>query len=114
MENMPAPGCGTVFKLNKAGKETVLYRFGQVPDGNFPVSGLIRDATGDLYGTTYWGGTSDSCGTVFKVTKTGTETVVQLRGWKVGWMLTAGGPVPQRGGQSLRHDRIRHTMGNSF
>jgi uncharacterized repeat protein (TIGR03803 family) len=69
-------GCGTVFKVNKAGKETVLYRFGQVPDGNFPVSGLIRDATGDLYGTTYWGGTSDSCGTVFKVTKTGTETVL--------------------------------------
>lgn len=69
-------GCGTVFKIGNAGKETVLYRFRQVPDGNFPSSGLIRDASGDLYGTTYWGGTSNSCGTVFKISKTGAETVL--------------------------------------
>lgn len=63
-------GCGTVFKLSPSGNgawtETVLYRFnGQ--DGNLPQAGLIWDATGNLYGTTYYGGTYDS-GVAFELT----------------------------------------------
>ncbi len=75
-------GCGTVFKLDTNGKETVLHRFGRHGDGRFPGSGLVRDAAGNLYGTTYNGGilTCDSsgrgCGTIFKIDASGNETVL--------------------------------------
>jgi uncharacterized repeat protein (TIGR03803 family) len=44
-------GCGTVFKLDKTGKETVLHMFGG-SDGQSPIAGLVRDSLGNLYGTT--------------------------------------------------------------
>jgi len=67
---------GTVFKLNKAGKETGLYSFTGYPsDGALPTAGLVRDAAGNLYGTTQEGG-SDGFGTVFKLDTTGKETVL--------------------------------------
>ncbi len=74
-------GCGTVFKLNKTGRETVLHRFRGGRDGANPIAGLIRDAAGNLYGTTLRGGLSgcssyDSCGTVFRLDRTGRETVL--------------------------------------
>ncbi len=49
--------------------ETVLHSFkGQNgSDGANPQSGLIFDRKGALYGTTYFGGSSGSSGTVFKV-----------------------------------------------
>ena len=64
---------GTVFKLTPVTggwKETVLYRFaGAVNnDGQYPYAGLISDAKGNLYGTTYYGG-KYSCGTVFELSK---------------------------------------------
>jgi uncharacterized repeat protein (TIGR03803 family) len=65
---------GTVFKLDKNGTETVLYNFDGGPDGRYPEAGLVWDAKGDLYGTTFAGG-SDA-GTVFRVSKTGKETVL--------------------------------------
>jgi uncharacterized repeat protein (TIGR03803 family) len=56
-------GCGTVFSLNPgSGSETVLYAFGDSPDGQWP-NNLI-DVNGTLYGTTIFGGTSGN-GTVF-------------------------------------------------
>jgi len=65
---------GTVFKLDKTGKETVLYSFTGGADGASPVAGLVRDAAGNLYGTAYFGGDSGSfcsgvggCGVVFKI-----------------------------------------------
>src|SRR5579863_558042 len=69
---------GTVFRLNKYGKETVLYRFQGVPDGRQPQAGVVRDAAGNLYGTTLNGGECPrgECGTVFKVTKNGNEAVL--------------------------------------
>jgi uncharacterized repeat protein (TIGR03803 family) len=75
-------GCGTVFKLDTNGTETVLHNFGG-PDGANPVAGLIMDAKGDLYGTTRFGGMilycngdgSAGCGVVFKLTGE-TETVL--------------------------------------
>jgi uncharacterized repeat protein (TIGR03803 family) len=74
-------GCGTVFKLDASGKETVLHRFGGHGDGTFPTVGLIRDAVGNLYGTTYYGGTLAACdgvgcGTIFKLDASGKETVL--------------------------------------
>jgi len=69
-------GFGTLFKLSKTRKKTVLYNFtGTGGDGAYPFSRLIWDAAGNLYGTTYKGGTSGN-GTVFKLAKTGKLTVL--------------------------------------
>src|SRR5208283_5378540 len=68
-------GCGTVFKLDPTGKETVLYSFTGKPDGAGPYAGLVRDVQGNLYGTTDSGGANGE-GTVFKVDTTGKETVL--------------------------------------
>ncbi len=74
-------GCGVVFKLDLAGNQTVLYSFKGETDGGEPFAGLVRDAAGNLYGTTQIGGdpscvTGVGCGTVFKVDKSGNETVL--------------------------------------
>jgi uncharacterized repeat protein (TIGR03803 family) len=66
---------GVVFKISKAGKETVLHSFTGGSDGVYPYSGLFRDAAGNLYGTTENGGTAN-LGVVFKISKTGKETVL--------------------------------------
>jgi uncharacterized repeat protein (TIGR03803 family) len=68
-------GCGTVFKLDATGKETVLYRFTGGADGAQPFAGVILDAHGNLYGTTFGGGVYGQ-GTVFKVDTTRNETVL--------------------------------------
>jgi uncharacterized repeat protein (TIGR03803 family) len=77
-------GFGAVFKLSPMGKETVLYSFTGGADGNGPINGVIRDAKGNLYGTTTGGGEKHcqrGCGVVFKVDKTGKETgALQLQG----------------------------------
>jgi uncharacterized repeat protein (TIGR03803 family) len=74
--------CGTVFKLDTNGVETVLYDF-TGPDGANPTSNLIMDAKGNLYGTTEFGGDTSNCagisyagcGVVFKLSGT-KETVL--------------------------------------
>lgn len=69
-------GSGIVFKIDPSGKETVLYTFTGSTDGGLPFAGLVRDAKGNLYGTTANGG-SFFGGTVFKVDPTtGAETVL--------------------------------------
>ncbi len=66
---------GVVFKLTPAGKQDVLYSFGeQANDGVNPL-GLIMDAQGNLYGVTTSGGTFNS-GTVYKLDKKGHETIL--------------------------------------
>ncbi len=65
---------GTVFEISKTGTETILYNFTGSSDGGYPFTGLVRDAKGNLYGTTEGGGAS-GYGTVFKVAK-GVETVL--------------------------------------
>jgi uncharacterized repeat protein (TIGR03803 family) len=69
-------GCGTVFKLDAFGKETVRYSFNGDAEGSYPEAGLVQDSAGAFYGTTsgggsyacnsYWG-----CGTVYKLDKSG-------------------------------------------
>ncbi len=54
---------------------TDLYNFTGSPDGADPFAGLVRDAAGNLYGTTYTGASS-GYGVVFKVDTSGTETVL--------------------------------------
>jgi uncharacterized repeat protein (TIGR03803 family) len=67
---------GTVFEFSATGSETVLHSFhGGTDDGDLPNGGLVQDSEGNLYGTTYEGGIDDE-GTVFKVSATGSETVL--------------------------------------
>ncbi len=72
------PQAGTVFELTppatQSGSwtETVLYNFTGAADGGNPEAGLVRDAAGNIYGTTLIGGCLPSCGssygTVFELT----------------------------------------------
>jgi uncharacterized repeat protein (TIGR03803 family) len=75
-------GCGTVFKITRAGKETVVYRFqGGSDDGANPEANLLN-VNGTLYGTTRVGGAAgcgtDGCGTVFEVTPTGAVNIIHV------------------------------------
>jgi len=75
---------GTVFKITPSGSLTTLYSLcpqGSLPctDGYGPESTLVQATNGDLYGTTYEGGAncpSNGCGTVFKITPSGTLTTL--------------------------------------
>lgn len=65
-------GCGTVFQLTRSGNtwtKTTLYNF---QSGSYvgPVSGVIIDRSGVLYGTTIGGGLFNK-GTVFQLTPSG-------------------------------------------
>jgi uncharacterized repeat protein (TIGR03803 family) len=70
-----ASNAGVVFKVDPAGHETVLYSFTGGADGASPLAGVIRDPAGNLYGTAAFGGTA-ALGVVFKVDKSGNETVL--------------------------------------
>lgn len=72
-------GCGTIFAVNTAGSEHVVYSFQGGTDGSKPEAELVA-LDGVLYGTTEFGGSTacaQRCGTVFAVTPaTGVETVL--------------------------------------
>ena len=65
-----AQNAGTVFELmpgaNGVWREKRLYDFGSAKDGQNPYAGLLMDALGNLYGSTFGGG-SASFGTVFEL-----------------------------------------------
>jgi uncharacterized repeat protein (TIGR03803 family) len=72
---------GTVFELSlRAGKwqERIVHNFGSTSgDGSEPAAGVVFDAHGNLYGTTFYGGTgtgkpctAGSCGAVFEMKPT--------------------------------------------
>jgi uncharacterized repeat protein (TIGR03803 family) len=63
---------GTVFKLspnaNGSWTEEILHSFSNNGvDGEHPNGGVLLDDTGDIYGTTYSGGTYPAGGTVFEL-----------------------------------------------
>ena len=70
-------GCGTVYRITPGGTLTTLYNFcskSGCADGQNPGT-LVLGADGSLYGTTLYGGGSacnGGCGTIFKITTTGT------------------------------------------
>jgi uncharacterized repeat protein (TIGR03803 family) len=101
-------GCGTVFKLSPAGVETVLHRFKNSPDGALPAAGLIKDAKGNLYGTTMGGGNvvlGSAAGTVFRVTPGGTETVLyRFKGYS----------LSTKDGQNPRSTLVWDASGNLY
>jgi len=65
---------GVVFKLDTAGKETVLHTFTGGADGGQPYAGVILDPVGNLYGTATAGGAG--YGVVYKLDPAGNETVL--------------------------------------
>jgi len=81
--NTCSTGCGTVYKVAPDGTESVLYAFsGMNGDGYNPVGGLALDSSGNLYGTTEFGGAGCSfgCGIFFRVSPAGTETILHTFG----------------------------------
>jgi len=68
--------CGVVFRVDSAGTETVLHSFScGTSDGDYPYQGVILDKAGNLYGTTFYGGSSGK-GTIFKIDTAGNETIL--------------------------------------
>jgi uncharacterized repeat protein (TIGR03803 family) len=65
-----------VYKLDPEGNYSVLHIFTGAADGDSPEAGLALDATGNLYGTTSFGGGTGACGTVFKLSPSGSLTVL--------------------------------------
>jgi len=94
-------GYGTVYELsptaNGGWKPKSLYQFQAGTDGQGPIGGLIMDSSGNLYGTTQYGGThmctdnydKFSCGTVFELSPNGaggwSEKVIYNFSQKVGY-----------------------------
>src|ERR1039457_607876 len=66
--------CATTAIALPAQTLTTLFSFDGT-DGAVPQAGLVQATNGDLYGTTYGGGTN-SAGTIFKITPGGTLTMV--------------------------------------
>ena len=66
---------------------TTIYSFSGGPtDGATPEAGLIADANGDLFGTTYRGGANGD-GTVFELVKTGSGYTEKV-------LYSFSGPLP--------------------
>lgn len=77
--------CGVVYKLSPTSsggwKETVIHAFeGGTTDGSNPTAGVVMDTHGNLYGTTFAGGTKSE-GVLFELSPTGTgsytETILE-------------------------------------
>jgi uncharacterized repeat protein (TIGR03803 family) len=68
-------GCGTVFEISAKGTFKVLHAFDGGTDCNAPDDSLIEDKSGNLYGTTYYGGNT-GYGCIFKVASGGSSETV--------------------------------------
>lgn len=105
-------GGGTVFRLDTAGKPTILLNFFRDTNldyGFHPTASLVRDARGNLYGTNQFGGdltceVPNGCGTVFKLAPTGTRTALHR-------FKTTDGAHPQAG---LIADSAGNLYGTTF
>jgi uncharacterized repeat protein (TIGR03803 family) len=84
--NLYGTTTATVFQITPSGTLTTLHNFchpkNDCPEGSFLFAGLIQGADGNLYGTARWGGTRSceaeggGCGTVFKISLSGTLTTL--------------------------------------
>jgi uncharacterized repeat protein (TIGR03803 family) len=92
----PPSGCGTIFELSREGLKT-LHTFESNVGGSF--TGLILATDGNFYGNTYYGGDLTcnppyGCGTIFKLTPSGTLTTLHqfelTDGTTLPWPLVEG------------------------
>ena len=75
--------CGTILKLNTAGKLLSQYNFQCKKHGAYPDGAIIQATDGNLYGTTSAGGyatkrCSEGCGTIYQLTPQGVVTLIHL------------------------------------
>ena len=69
-------GAGTIFKITPTGTYTVLHNLSTTADGANPKGSLVQHSNGNFYGMTTQGGTYGG-GTIFKITSTGTYSVLK-------------------------------------
>jgi uncharacterized repeat protein (TIGR03803 family) len=81
-----SPWCGVVFKITPTGVLTVLHNFnGGSDDGQNEVGGLVQATDGNFYGTNDIGGLGGfAAGVLFRITPTGTFTVLHNFFWDTG------------------------------
>lgn len=93
-----AGGCGTIYRIDRSGREAVVYDFDGT-DGANPGATLVHDPEGNLYGTTSDGGLDNSnqlcpggCGTVFMLSRSGKYIVLHkfTFGTSDGWGVPFG------------------------
>lgn len=106
----PPYGCGVVFQVDTSGKETV-YSLPGGADGLLPYAGLIGDAAGNLYGTTYFGGLYNG-GTVFKLDTSDTETVLYKFNGSSDGQYPAGGLLRDKAGNLYGTTQYGGSPGN--
>ena len=119
-----AQGCGTVFKITPAGTETVLHSFGATgTDGQSPSGSLLLGSDGNFYGVTPNGGSSancklaNGCGTVYRITPSGVETVLYSFGTTASDGLVPSGALIQASDGNLYGTTVdggMAGMGNVF
>jgi len=69
-------GAGEVFQITPSGSLTVLHNFDGGANGGYPQGGLTLGTGGNFYGTTYYGGANECCGTIFKIASRGNLTTL--------------------------------------
>jgi uncharacterized repeat protein (TIGR03803 family) len=78
-------GLGDVYRMTPGCVVTELHSFSDSPDGRYPNAPLVQASSGDLFGTTQYGGVnpcdSDTTGTIFKVTLAGDVEIVHSFDW---------------------------------
>jgi uncharacterized repeat protein (TIGR03803 family) len=102
IQNGNCSGCGTVFKLTPNAARTTwthsfVHRFtGGTADGSLPQGRLLRDSAGNLYGTTFAGGTNQK-GIVFRIRPTNAAQTTWARDILYRFTGGATGANPQNG-----------------
>jgi uncharacterized repeat protein (TIGR03803 family) len=111
-------GCGTIFDLAIPPNaicgtapcpltENVLYRFSGGSDGAHPAQGDLNfDRAGNIYGATYQGGSS-GCGTVFKLTRSGS-------GWTEGVLYAFTGAIDGCFAHAVTFDQVGNLYGTAI
>jgi len=66
---------GTAFKITPLGALETLFDF-DLASGQYPVVPLVQGSDLDFFGTTTVGGPNNGCGTIFRMTPTGTLSVL--------------------------------------
>ena len=98
----------------------LLYSFPPGAYGGGPRAALVQDAAGNLYGTTQSGGATstcsppDGCGVVFKLSPTGTETVLYTFSEGADGENSYARLLRDGSGQLVRHHRSRRKLGGRY
>jgi uncharacterized repeat protein (TIGR03803 family) len=70
-------GAGTIYNIDAAGNFNVLHSFKKISEGGLPTSGVVQANDGSLFGITNSGGILlQDLGTIYKLTSSGTYTVL--------------------------------------